>query len=205
MRFNLIIKNLSRKAWSRLFLICFAIFFSILTSLLSSYLYGLVFSHTRYWEGTIRKVENTEILLLKNLFSDSDIIYKNLDSPIKLNKLFRPLDGKLAIEVWKNEIQIYSNYSKGRIISPLQNKIITATDLTIIIRQYQPPSWNYQYIKWITNPFKWLDPSGDFITSQFTTFFLIYTILMYAIGWQIRAIHLSKDVISLINKIDQDL
>jgi len=177
------------------------LFISIIGSLLFTYVYG-AFQHERYWNGTMRKVVNTEIMLIKGIASiitENDIT--NVDKDY-YTKLFGSLNGKVGVTVALNDILIYSNIVKkwdieGKPISVEK----TSSSLVFNIYRYTPPTWGPKYIKWIKSIKDWFSPKYDYITVPFLTAVVINYLFLYAILWRYREKHMSKDVRQLLNKL----
>ncbi len=189
----------------RIILFLIIIFISTLGSLISSYAYGFFFSHARYWKGTIYNVESIEINLLKNILDKKLLNHSVFNDAEKLKSIFSPLDGKIGINIFDKKGSIFHNIKEYRQLSNEPALTISIDiDKKVVIHRYQPPSWNKQFFKWLKKPHFWAKSSYDFITANFVSFFIIHTLFLYAISWQIRVRHLENDVLSIISKYDKE-
>lgn len=154
--------------------------------------------HERYWHGTIEKVNSTYIELLNNLLPRIDT-FKSEGKEGDLNEILDPLSGKIHIEASIDKKKIYSNLPNPNWkVKERISKITLPDGIEFIISNYEPPTWNYQYVNWIKNPSKWLTPSGDFITIPFIFFALIYLLFFYTFAWRMKATYLAEDVMDII-------
>jgi hypothetical protein len=191
----------SRIVKAKLSFFIFASLVALILAALAVYSYGAVFQHGRYWNGTIARVQDTQASLLRSLFVSpgmADALPKEID---KLRLLFQPLDRKLVVELSENGQRVFSNVNPEWPLGPILEEF-SAGGLEVSVRAYVPPSWNSQFLRWVRNPSRWLEPAFDFITFPFLFFFVIFFLSIYAIGWRTRARHLSRDVLARLDKTD---
>ena len=150
--------------------------FSFTTAFVTVYLYGAIFSHKRYWEGTIRFVAKTETDVLESILtSDIDKAIMNLDTNT-LNSIFQPLQNKLNIQIMLNGSKIFDNISKRLALNKnpkiFKKSLPKDNHVEFIVDTYKPPSWNHQFKSWVTDIPNALTYKRDFITVPFLFFFL---------------------------------
>lgn len=168
-------------------------------ALICVFLYGAVFQHDRYWNGTIARVQKTEAAILKSILQAPGVLMTLPQNPEALRGIFKPLDGKLVVEIKKKGDLYFSNVIERRNLGS-KVEAFTVGDVTISIHSYTPPTWGSRFTRWIKQPVRWFEPSFDFITYPFFFFFLIFLTSIYAIGWRIRAKYLSEDVLAKLNE-----
>jgi len=172
----------------------FALSISITLALLFVYAYGAVFQHDRYWSGTLAKVQKTEASIIANLLRGRDLGKALPDNVSELEQLFAPLDRKLIIEIDIIGELFFSNQEESWKKDGLLEEVKTQ-DATIKISSYVPPTWNSRFLRWLRNPTRWFEPSYDFITVPFILLFIIFLSFLYALGWRLRSLHLSENVL----------
>lgn len=186
----------------KLYYLVTCVLFSGILSAATTYLYGSLFMHERYWLGTIERVNETQVNLLNNLLPLSKI-FKSKGKEHDLDKILEPLSGKIHIVANLDNEEIYSNLPNMHWkVKSKVSQITLPEGIELIISTYEPPTWNYQYLKWIKNPNEWLTPSKDFITVPFAFFSVIYLLAFYVFAWRMKAYYLAEEVLEIIRPSD---
>lgn len=177
---------------------------SLLCALIGSYVYGKVFQHKRYWEGTIVRVQETNIKMIEGLlaFENADQFF--LKNTKNLQALFGPLAGKISINVSRGESLIYSNHFDNYEVRETKEIIFLDSNLSVKISTYIPPRWNKNYLSWISQPKKWFTPRFDYITFPFVGLVLIFMATFAALAWGYRSAHLSFEVLKVLRDIEKN-
>jgi hypothetical protein len=170
----------------------------------TTYLYGALFQHSRYWDGTIRRVQDIDFSLIEALLTHPRA------APLperqeELAPLFRALDGKMAFELVRGEKVVYSNRIPGRATPDAPSQIQLADGASLLVYRYAPPSWGSEFNAWLSSPAEWWSRKYDRITAPFTSFLLIYGVFLYALAWRYRARHLSEEVLTLLRRPEEAL
>lgn len=177
------------------------LFISIIASLLFTYVYGS-FQHERYWKGTISKVVDTEITLIKGIASivtDNDLFYVDKK---KYKSMFDSLTGKVGVTITLNDELIYSNISDDRFFDGKYVNIENNNgSLAFKIYRYTTPVWGSNFKSWIKRIDDWFTPRFDYITVPFLTALVMNYLFLYALLWRYREKHMSRDVRQLLNKL----
>ena len=175
---------------------------SVVLSLLATYLYGAFFQHDRYWHGTIKRVEDTQVKFVEGILAANGSESLLLNNRENLSDLFDVLKGKLAVTVLEDQAVVYTNILERR---QLAKDTITITQpesgLSIRIDRYEPPSWSYNYLAWLKRLPEWFSPRFDYITIPFIGLLLIFYAFTSALLWRYRSAHLSRDVLQLLKRI----
>ncbi len=172
------------------------IFVSIIISILCSYIYGY-FMHGRYWGVTIPAVQEKEIDLIRNILETDLSKMVKEDNFSGLQKLFKPIDGKLFVEALYNGRVVYHNREINYEINFYRKDIPVPTpygQLIFKIATYKPPTWNYQFSNWlqIKNIRRWLTTKYDFITYSFLAFLGIWFFGLFSFAMWYKARHESN-------------
>ncbi|MDP3025752.1 MAG: hypothetical protein Q8O10_09495 [candidate division Zixibacteria bacterium] len=169
------------------------------------YLYG-AWTHNRYWNGTIAKVQDTEIGLIKGILRIdlNKIVSKQESEP--LVEIFKPLEGKLIVEIFVDSQLVFSNRVRDFRAKEEQSLIELArfnSRILFKIGKYEPPTWNSNFGKWILSFNKWFTPRFDYITMPFIFFLLIFIFGFLALIMWYKARHeqcLLQDILKGINE-----
>jgi len=195
---NSITKKLS--LWA--FILIIATFLSILTI----YAYGALFSHERYWYGTIRNVNLSEIKLISGLLNNEvDHAVLNSNSQL-LHKIFSPVLGKIYIRIKHDKREVFNNNKFNYLVENdlyIHNKNTAEGLIVYTFGVYKPPSWNYQFLKWIKDIGNWFTYRHDFITIPFLFFFGIWSLALIAIVWRYKARLESDRLFHILETFDE--
>lgn len=182
----------------RILLYVILLVISFASSLLFVYGYG-AFQHQRYWNGTIKKVAEVEISLIKGMSSILEKLDKSQLYNTDYDLLFGRLKGKIGVTIVLDGKERYSNLIKRRRINGKAIQLgLSDKQLDIKVYRYKPPTWAYNYKRWISSVNKWNTPRFDYITIPFLISFLTFYLFLYALIWRYRSNYLSKDVRDLL-------
>ena len=150
----------------------------------------------------MHRVQETQIDLINGFLGLEGADRLLAENRNRLSKVFDIVRGKLAITVKANNTIIYSNRIDYFTLQDAPQIInLRESGLSITIDRYEPPSWSKNYISWLSRPAEWLSPRFDYITAPFLGLVLIFSSFISAFIWRYRAAHLSKDVLSILNRI----
>lgn len=199
---------MTNRSRSRAIFLLAAVIASAILALVATYAYGALFAHDRYWEVTKKATAQ----------KDADLIGGMLDSdPAKaafsresgrLAQLFKGLDGQLLVVLREGSAEVFSNrvarFTPGEVLKVIELGQGTpqdaSDDQTLVISRYQPPLWNRQFWRWLSQPAKWRQDSYNIITAPFVSFFVIAFLCCLALGWRARAGHLEREVLPYLRK-----
>lgn len=167
----------------------------------STYLYGAAFQHDRYWNGTIKRVEDTQIALLQSILDDQVVLRRLFEKERNRAALLGSLKGKLAVSFYASGKSIGSNRVEAWQTRDNRNIRIERADMRVQIKTYEPPSWHHQFMRWLRSPSQWGHPGYDHITAPFVAFFVFSILVGVALLWRSRAAHLERDVLADLNKL----
>jgi hypothetical protein len=171
---------------------------SVSGAILFVYVYGATFQHGRYWHGTIRRVEDTEVALVGAIAS---LIDRTL-SPDQYEQMFGTLRGKLSVSVVEESRVRYTNSIEGRAKQGRPVRLVTRHPQRYVeVERYQPPAWNSQFAKWLTRPGEWFTSKFDHITVPFLFSLCAIFGFLLALVWRYRERHVSIEVRSLLESI----
>lgn len=173
---------------------------AILLAGVTTYGYGALYSHDRYWEGTIVHVQQTQAALIRSLLGvtvqDGDIDV----APDALELMFAPIDGKLIVEVERAGAVLFSNFN-GRFARGAQIETVDLSGgVNVVISRYQPPTWNRTFLRWVKAPSQWASPSYDYVTIPFLWFSAMYFLGLLVLGLVLKASYLERDVMTALLK-----
>jgi len=188
--------------------------FSIFFSLFMLYLYYGFFQHDRYFE-TIRKVEDTEIAIIKGFAKIEKVgssVEKNIDS---YKEIFDGLNNKLPVRILLEGEEIYSNILSAEEIKTrndlryhwegLRKKPIKITlgnsKYLVEIDRYIPPKWRSEFYRWLRQPSRWFSPLFDVLTVPFLIFMVLFYSFFFAWLWAYRSRHLSKEMQDVLDEV----
>lgn len=175
---------------------------ALLCSIATTYLYGLTFSHPRYWEGTISRMAWSNSALIEALVTEMS---KQGAFPMeteRLESIFSSVKNKLIIEVSREGNLVWTNINLNYLRSLQLRKIDLADGRILIVSKYEPPKWSFLFTRWLKNPRHWLEPSYDYVTLPFAWFFSIYLMAMAIIVLSYKSRYLEKDVLSIFKQIE---
>ena len=173
-----------------------------LLALATVYLYSDKFSHDRYWNGTIKSVNATRANLIKGLLTNPSQNTMPITAEY-FEEVFRPINGKIAIQVHSKEKLIFSNVTERFVLGDQLSKFSLGPQHEVTINSYIPPTWAYMFKRWLLSPHKWCSYSYNPITAPFLIFFFIYILLILVIGVVIKAHYLQVDVIRMLESIKE--
>lgn len=165
----------------------------------TTYVYVDQFQHPRYWEGTIRKVETTEIDLVRKLLIRPGTPPLP-DTQEEVAPLFEALNNRLALELRRDDRLVYQNRVSDWTTLGDPESIILADGAILLVHRYAPPEWSGEFRKWLRNPGLWLTDLFNRTTAPFVSFFLIFLVSLVAVSWRYRARYLSKEVLALLHQ-----
>lgn len=189
------------KRQARTILYSVTILIALTISLAATYTYGALFQHDRYWEGTIKRVQDTQIAMLEATLDDPVMLRQLIDNEDRVQDLLNVLEGKIAITIYRSDQQVASNRINEWKIRNRERALIEPGDIRVRIAIYEPPTWNRQFTRWLYAPSRWLLPGYDHITAPFIAFFLFSFMLGLAVLWRYRARHLEKDVMNDLRRL----
>lgn len=175
----------------------------LIIAMTTTYIYGMTFSHPRYWKGTIERVVATQASLIESLLtmklSDSEASI----TPNKLDDAFAATNGKLIVDYLRRNEIIWTNEN----LKFKRGNLIKAFDInpeeSFRIYSYAPPDWDFLFLRWIKNPDRWLEPSFDYVTLPFLWFFSLYIVSFFAIGYLIKSSYLEGDVMGALRDLER--
>ena len=173
---------------------------AIVLSGVTTYAYGLLYSHDRYWNGTIVRVQERQAALIKSLLHATARDGQVDLAPEALGAMFAPLDGKLIIEVERGGDELFSNFNDSFPRSAHIDTVELAGGVRILISRYQPPTWNSQFLRWVKTPWQWFSPSYDYVTVPFIWFLVMYFLGLMMLGFAVKAAYLERDVMAVLRK-----
>lgn len=171
-------------------------------ALVTTYSYGKWFSHERYWNGTIARVEVGQAHLIRDLVQamPAAIFDGSID---RWDRMFAALRNRLIVEVVHEQRLVYSNenqrFGRGRPLETVQ----VGEEWQLQITAYQSPAWSRNFRRWITNPARWLEPSFDHITWPFFWFAAAYFLAIVATGFAVKSRYLERDVMLVMRRIEE--
>lgn len=174
-------------------------------ALISVYSYGKWFSHDRYWNGTIARVQYNQTRLLADLLMEVDLDTVFLSDPARLKRVFAALENHLIVEVTRSGELVFSNdnqrYVRGEILRRLE---LVEPDWEITLSSYRPPLWHYTFVRWLKNPSRWLEPSFDYVTFPFVWFLVIHALALVALGFVASSRYLRRDVLAVLQRLESE-
>ena len=173
-------------------------------SLFSCLVIGYFF-HYRYWTGTIRAVQDTEVSVIRNLLSaDFSQILAEKNYSVFEN-IFFPYKNKLFVEiVWKDEV-IFQNRQQDRMINILYPDTLVKVDnnvLTFKFASYLPPYWLNIFFEWIKNPSNFR--KYDRIYFIFFPFLALWYLIFVVMFFYLRARYQRKLLINVLEVLEVD-
>jgi hypothetical protein len=175
-----------------------------LLALFTTYAYGKLFSHDRYWLGTIARVQQSQAALIRALLDEFSVDGHLPTDKGRLSKMFAPMDRKLVVDVSRNGQEIYSNFnerfSRGQVIEVVQ----LPAGMRVVLGGYSPPNWNDTFVRWLQNPGRWFEASFDYVTVPFLWFQAIYALAFVAVGFAVKSSYLERDVLTMLRKVEQE-
>jgi len=193
------------KRFKQVISIFFIVIVASIMALLTSFFYGKFYSHPRYWEGTIERVNFIQAELLSGLIFElnaSDLFPRDFE---RISKIFMPLSGKLAIDLYDQGDIVWSNSEKRFIKGERLKEIALSNNRLLVLTRYAPPKWSKQYWRWLKNPVHWFRPSFDFITAPFLAFLIIYMCSFFCIVFFVKSSYLERDAIKLLRSLEEKL
>ncbi|MCX2973008.1 hypothetical protein EYC87_05340 [Halieaceae bacterium IMCC8485] len=175
---------------------------AILLGLATTYAYGNWFSHPRYWNGTIMRVQESQSALIESILRNSMGDASFNANSIDWRAMFGPMDGHLLIEVHNLGQLKYSNANDRFKRGIKLNSVQLYEGWTLDVFRYKPPSWNRSYIRWLKQPRRWLEPSFDPITMPFFWFSSIYSLALLAMGFIVKSRYLEQDVLGALERTE---
>jgi hypothetical protein len=176
---------------------------AVLLALLTTYTYGKLFSHDRYWLGTIARVQQTQAALIRTMLNEFLVDAKLPLEKDRLSRMFAPMDGKLIIDVSHHSNPIYSSFngrfSRGRVIEVIQ----LADGVEVALGGYAPPGWDRNFLRWLQNPGRWFEPSFDHVTFPFLWFLAVFALAIFALGFAVKSSYLERDVMTVLRMVER--
>lgn len=175
---------------------------SLALAVATTYVYGMTFSHPRYWNGTIERVTVVQSALIESLISEVGEGREFLPSSDRMENMFQAVKNKMIVESVKNGEIEWTNfngkYSRGDVL----RKIDVGGGRSIILSRYKPPEWNYLFLRWLKSPTRWFEPSYDHVTFPFFWFSSIYLVSILAFVFMIKSRYLERDVLNVFREIE---
>lgn len=187
---------------SKIVVLIFMLFISIILAGIAVYSYGKWFSHERYWGGTIERVELRQGELIRGLLTSLSSKRELPKDEKKMADAFGALDGVMAVEVYEDGELYYTNYIERFRRDRRIESIELEKGWRVDVIAYEPPSWNYQFVRWLKNPTRWLERSFDFITIPFFSFLALCLLALFAVALTIKANYLQRDVLQTLRRFD---
>jgi len=181
--------------WSTVFLVAAG------AALCATYVYGAFFQHARYWEGTIQRVERTEIAVLRTLLNDPAELRDLKQDPDQTDNLLSILDGKLALSLTVDNKIIASNRIDNWGLRKKDAVSLGNDFINLTVSPYRPPKWHKMFIRWIKSPTHWLEPGYNHITAPFIAFMVFSLLGTIAALWRWRAAYLENSVMAELQSL----
>lgn len=177
-------------------------------ALVTTYAYGGLFAHGRYYDGTLKRVNEKDADLIAGLLDSAAAKAAFPRDLENFKKAFQPLYGLMLFELHQGSAEVLSTRHPerrpGEVLKrvPLGDKtpLDPSDDHVLVIRRYQPPSWNREFRRWLLTPRNWAGTSLDRITGSFVAFFVLSFLGCLALGWRVRAGHLEREVLPQLRK-----
>lgn len=189
--------------YMRLIAVSLIALLSLVLALATTYLYGMTFSHPRYWNGTVERVTTIQSELIKSVVSEMREGHDFPSSSNRLEHMFQPVRDKMIVEnVRDGEIEwtnFNGKYSRGDALA----EIDIGGGSSLVLSRYKPPEWNHIFFRWLKTPARWFDPSYDHVTFPFFWFSSIYLISIVAFVFMIKSKYLERDVLDVFREIGE--
>jgi hypothetical protein len=187
-----------------------AVLASAALALVVTYAYWGVFAHDRYYDGTLKRVNDKDAALVAGLLDSAAAQAAFPRDREAFSRIFQPLYGLMLFELHFDGQELFSNSHPERRPGAVLKRVSLggstpadpSDDHTLVIRKYQPPSWNKEFRRWLSAPGKWVNTSRDRITGSFVAFFSLCFISVVALGWRARAGHLERQVLPHLRKVN---
>lgn len=177
---------------------------ALLLSLVAVYSYGKWFSHERYWHGTIERVQYNQARLVRGMLEELAPDAAALASHERMKRMFAPLDNRLVVEIFHDGDLYFSNenqrFSRGRLLE----KTTLPQNWQIALSGYEPPQWHRTFVRWLSSPARWFQPSFDHVTFPFLWFLAIHGLALVGLGFIIKSRYLQRDVLAVLSRIESD-
>ena len=112
------------------------------------------------------------------------------------------MDGKLVVDVSHQGEMVYSNFNerfgRGKAITVIQ----LPDGVVVALGGYAPPSWDYNFFRWLQNPARWFEASFDHITFPYLWFLAIFVLAIFALGFAVKSSYLERDVLTVLRKVE---
>jgi len=175
---------------------------TVLLATATAYAYGKVFSHKRYWHGTIERVQARQAAMVRSFFMSGAAVGTLPEQRDALAKIFAPLDGVMAVEVHRHGDLRYSNVVDRFIRGETLDVIEMQDGWRVSVNTYLPPTWEKSFLRWLGRPGRWFEPSFDYITMPFLWFMAIYGLGFLALGLAVKSNYLERDVLAALDRLD---
>jgi len=176
---------------------------ALLLALFTAYAYGGLFSHPRYWSGTIERVAVGQAALIRSMITEMVADRVVPSDSASLARMFAPIDNRLIVEVRQQQEIRWTNANERFARGKELDTLALSDDRQLVLSSYQPPAWNRLFLRWLSQPARWFEPSFDPVTMPFLWFFAIYSLSLLALGLMVRATYLERDVLGLFKQLDQ--
>lgn len=188
---------------SRLIIGTFFIIGSFLLALGATYLFGYFFNHDRYWQGTVHRVNVNQAALVHSIASNTDVKNQLLPvDPVQLDQMFHPINGLLLVEVSLNDKVLWSNASSRYIRGEVLRFLDLGEEHILSLSSYIPPTWNYLFFRWITQPVRWFEVSFNPITMPFLWFWSLLFLCFCTGGLLVKSSYLENDALRILKRIE---
>lgn len=179
-------------------------------------IYGKL-KHDRYWEGTINKVQQTQIKLSISMLefmidkksSGTQFFHEDFRNAFSPVRFFMP------VKVYKNGELFFEQTGSYRSVKNHEYKKFTFDDFEILFGIYDAPSWfidqeafwgvgkNATFWRWIGSPEDWFTNKYDFIQVPFIAFFLLIYSALFALAYRFQANYFGKKVLATLEEIQK--
>ena len=176
---------------------------TVLLAVATVYAYGKWFSHNRYWHGTIERVQVRQAALARSFLTSGAAVGTLPERREALAEMFAPFDGVMAVEVHRHDDLRYSNVVDRFIRGKTLDVIEMQGGWRVSVIAYQPPTWEKSFVRWLSRPGRWLEPSFDYITMPFLWFMAIYSLGLLVLGLAVKSSYLERDVLVALDRLDR--
>ena len=177
---------------------------SVMLSLITTNMYGKVYSHSRYWDGTIKRVTDSRVKFIKAIVNEFNHAKVFPEQKSRLDELFKAFEGFIFVEIKGEGSVLWSNlekhdYDRDAILS----EINLYDGRVISIWAFKPPLWKDKFVGWLQHPSEWREDKYDFITFNFFSYVILYFLFLLCLALSIKSKYLEKDVLQVFRSLEE--